>query len=78
MSIAVLHAGTSASIWGSAANALATPSAALAAFKPAAPKNVTPAPARHISDAMQGKLTDLQQSGAFATDIMQALSAYRR
>lgn len=80
MTVAALHAGTSASIWGSAANALAAPTATLAGFKPGGTKAATPPPARHISDAMQGGLAALQQappqSGAFATDIMQALRAY--
>ncbi len=63
-------------IWHSAANALATPKPSTAGFKPSASKAT--APSQPLADATHAHLTAVRQSGAFATDIMQALSAYRR
>jgi hypothetical protein len=77
MSVSPVH---SSAIWGSAANALSSPSKSLTAFKPHAGHHAVQAtPSNAVSDQT---LTALQQtppqSGAFATDMMQALDAYRR
>jgi hypothetical protein len=82
MSIAAIGAGRSA-IWGSATNALTTPNAATASLKSdATAKTIQPKPAHRIADPAQDGLRQMQeaahQAGAFATDIMSALKAYRR
>ncbi len=77
MSIAAI--GAKSAIWGSAANALTTPQASTSAFKITGKTAVQPKPGQPIADAAQDGLRQAQEAaGAFATDIMSALRAYRR
>ena len=84
MSITATSAASAASgIFQSATTALATPSAALSSFDPAATSTQAPKPAKagghhghHLHDQTQGALLQLQQnaqSGALSTDLTDVL-----
>lgn len=80
--MSIASVGASRAIWGSAATALNAPQAGASGFTVPAKKAAPTKPAQRIEQAAQHGLHQLQESaqqaGAFATDIMSALRAYRR
>ena len=80
--MSIASVGASRAIWGSAATALSAPQPGASGFTVTAKTAAPTKPAQRIEHAAQNGLHLLQeaaqQAGAFATDIMSALRAYRR